>query len=316
MDETSLISLEGAHALLYHLAVRFDASPAVKLTRATDELQACTRANHRVAAFLVKFRTAAARCASSGASLPELSLGGLLLRHAGLQRDQQIVQVAVAASSCNPSHTSFAKLEAALDRLHSQYEPLADVTITLTEAEHSALVAAGMDRVHAGPLTFWHCHKEDHVRFHGLERQPRDWGVRPPTSPMPRASPAVDDAPSPIMVVSTVAVRTEPFAADSGGSESSSAAVRTAAACEVVDTKCRPWSHIHRGRRRLAARLFVGAAKFSAGDRSRAAGDSAFPVRKPRDDNERHPLGHPRRPGRDWVSSGDALHLRQPPSAP
>ncbi|KAK1859045.1 hypothetical protein I4F81_001643 [Pyropia yezoensis] len=102
LDEALLFSVGGAHALLEHLAVTFDAPPAVKLSRATSDLHACTRGNGTVAAYVVKFRTAAARCASARAPLPDVYLGGLLLRNAGLSHEQQVVvQVTASASAHN-----------------------------------------------------------------------------------------------------------------------------------------------------------------------------------------------------------------------
>lgn len=100
-DEALLSSVVCAQALLDHLAVTFDAPPAVKLSRATSYLHVCTGGNGTVAAYVVKFRTAAARCVLAGAPLPDVYLGGLLLRNAGFSHEQQVVVKITAASSAH-----------------------------------------------------------------------------------------------------------------------------------------------------------------------------------------------------------------------
>lgn len=193
MDEEHLFSVGGTHALLDHLPVSFDAPPAVKLSRATSELHACTRGNGTVAAYVVKFRTAATRCASAGAPRPDTYIGGLLLCNVSLSHEQQVVvQVTAAASAQDPASPSVGELAAALDRHHSHSPPPpsanAVATITLTAAQHAALIASGGDRE---PIVCWQCHKEGHVRFICPERQQQHGAPRPPTPSLPRPAAAV-----------------------------------------------------------------------------------------------------------------------------
>ena len=239
LDESLLLSPAGAAALLEHLTLSFDAPPAVKLKRATAELQDCRRGTGTVAAFLVKFRTAVAHCATAGAPLPDSFMGGLLLSHFGLSHEQQVlVQVTASASAADPSSPSMSELAAALDRLHGHVAPPplspAVETITLTASEHAALLTAGLDRSRSGPLVCWHCHKEGHVRFHCPERIPRDPATRPATPPLSHPAAAGDALPRPTMVVSTVATGADaPRSPGAPRLESGGAAVLSAVGCPV-----------------------------------------------------------------------------------
>ncbi|OSX73858.1 hypothetical protein BU14_0323s0002 [Porphyra umbilicalis] len=174
LDEDLVCAEAGAAALLAHLAVTFDAPPAVKIERASAELQASRRGSGSVAAYVVRFQSAVARCGRAGVPLPDAYLGGLLLCHSGLSHEQQVVvQVTAAHTAAVPTVPSVAELAAALDRLHghsSAAESPAMATIHLTADEHQALLAAAQTHGSAagrtGPIVCWHCHKEGHVRFH------------------------------------------------------------------------------------------------------------------------------------------------------
>ena len=202
----------GASALLAHLAVSFDAPPAVKIERASAELQACRRGGGSVAAYVVRFQSAVARCARAGVPRPEAYLGGLLLRHSGLSHEQQVlVQVTAAHTALAPEAPTVVELAAALDRLHGHAvapAPPAMATITLTTDEHQALLSAGQDRGSAagrsGPVVCWHCQKPGHVRFHCPARQAGVVAAGRPAS----ASPPVADfvAPGSALLASAVGV--------------------------------------------------------------------------------------------------------------
>lgn len=227
LDEATLFSPDGAQALLLHLADTFDASPAVKLSRVMTELKSCIRASDTVAAYIVKFRSAASQCASAGAPLPDLYLGSLLLRNSGLTHEQQIVvQVTAGSGAADPSVPSVRELAAALDRLNGSAMHAAE-TVTITAAQHTALLAAA-DRGH---LVCWNCYKEGHVRFHCPDRRPEEGAPRPPTPPLLRPVPGWAGAPHsaaaarPVLLVSTVAA---PLA--SAGDEAAIASVLRAAA--------------------------------------------------------------------------------------
>jgi len=190
----------GAAALLDHLALSFDAPPAFKIERASAAVHACRRGGGSVAAYVVRFQSAVARCARAGVPLPAAYLGGLLLSNSGLSHEQQVVvQVTAAHSALTPATPTVVELAAALDRLHGYAvaaAPPAIATITLTADEHQALLAAGQDRASAvsrsGPEVCWHCHKEGHVRFHCPERQARVVAAGPPASSAPPVADSVE----------------------------------------------------------------------------------------------------------------------------
>jgi len=190
----------GAAALLAHLAISFDAPPAVKIDRASAELHACRRGGGSVAAYVVRFQSAVARCARAGVPLPVADLGGFLMSHSGLSHEQQVVvQVTAAHSALTPATPTVVELAASLDRLHGHAvaaAPPAMATITLTADEHQALLAAGQDRASAvsrsGPVVCWHCHKEGHVRFHCPERKARVVAAGPPASFVPPVADSVE----------------------------------------------------------------------------------------------------------------------------
>lgn len=162
VPESTLFSVVGAMSLLEHRRASFDAPPSVKLDRASEALHTCTRGSGTMAVYLVKFRTAATRCTSSGAALPDQYLRGLMLRNAGLSHEQQVVvQVTAGSSAVAPANPSFAEICAALWRLHGDVRSTSGSgtmpSITLTAAEHAALVAAGDQRARAGsPVICWH----------------------------------------------------------------------------------------------------------------------------------------------------------------
>lgn len=202
LPESTLFSVVGATALLEHLRLSFDAPASVKLDRASEALHTCTRGSGTMAAYLVKFRTAATRCATSGAALPDQYLRGLMLRNAGLSHEQQVmVQVTASASAAALNNPSLSETSAALWRLHGDVRSTsrADTlpTITLTAAEHAALVAAGEQRTRAGgPIICWHCHKPGHVRFNCPDRPRRDGAAVPPHPPAAAGPEGVPAAPA------------------------------------------------------------------------------------------------------------------------
>lgn len=248
MDELMLFSPDGAAALLEHLSASFDAPPSVKLAKATSDLHTCTRGNGTVSAYVVRFRTASTRFATAGDPLPDRYLGGMLLRNSGLSHEQQaMVQVAASSSAVNKARPSFRELAEAMDCLHGHLPPppVAMETVTLTAAEHTALLAAAAER---GPLVCWHCHKEGHVRFHCPDRQRPDAAARPPTPPLPRVAPAAAGqtgavpragaAPRQVLLVSSMAALPSVSDEDNdtdGDHKTASASVLTAAAHAVGD---------------------------------------------------------------------------------
>jgi len=94
-------------------------------------------------------------------------LAGLLFSKAGISHEQQVVvQVIAAATARDSAALSDAELSAALDRLHGDVpSPAADLaTVTLSAAENSTLLAAGLDLSRCGGAPVcWHCHKLGHV---------------------------------------------------------------------------------------------------------------------------------------------------------
>ena len=253
LDEPVLFSSGGALALLDHLAVSFDAPPAIKLSRATEELYACVRGVGTVAAYLLKFRTAVTRCSAAGAPLPAPYLAGLLLHNAGISHEQQvIVQVTAAATAREPAAPSVAELAAALDLLHGPVASAAAglATVTLTEAEHSALLAAVLYRARSGgPPVSWNYHKPGHVRFHCPDRPTSAASVAPalsapfaPSDPTSATSLAPAAAARPhLAMVTTASATSSPSRAPAPCHRvlvchaTASAAVLTAATCPVGD---------------------------------------------------------------------------------
>lgn len=142
-----------------------------------------------MSAYIVEFRTAAIRCATSGGALPDQYLRGLILRNAGLSHEQQVVvQVTANSSAAVPNNPSVAETVAALCRLHGVVRPASwsgtTPSITLTTAEHAAMVAAGEQRRRAGGLIIcWQCHEPGHVRFNCPDRPRRDDAAAPAPPP-------------------------------------------------------------------------------------------------------------------------------------
>lgn len=203
LPESTLFSVVGAMSLLDHLCVSFDAPASVKLDRASEALHTCTHGGSTMATYHVKFRTAVTRCTSSGAGLSDHSLRGLMLRNAGLSHEQQVVaQVTASTTAVVHNNPCLSEVGAALCRLHGNIRATSGSgtmpSITLTAAEHAALVAAGERRGCAGaPVICWHCHKPGHIRFNSPDRPRRDGAAVPPPPPAAARPAAVPAAPAP-----------------------------------------------------------------------------------------------------------------------
>lgn len=188
-DELLLFSPEGAQALLANLAASIDTPPATKLAKATTYFHSCARGSSTVSAYVVRFRTAAARFMTCGNPLPDRILGGILLRTSGLSHaEQSMVKMGASTVAVSKAFPAVAELAASMERLHGHLPPppVAGETINITAAEHLALLAVAAER---GPLICRHCHKKGQVPCHWPDSQLPGGAARPPTLRLPGDAP-------------------------------------------------------------------------------------------------------------------------------